>query len=189
MINTVIHESGHALMALLGGDIHEISLFVNTEGVTYTSHSSWFGGFFTSLAGYIFSSAMAFLGFWLLAKGKNKVYIGILLGFIGLNLIFWVRNFYGIFWLITFGISFILLLIKSKKVVVETVILSLASIILVESVTSAFDIMALSFMHPQAAGDATNLAKSTVIIPVQVWGVFFFVQSIWWGVLSYRMGL
>lgn len=64
IINTVIHESGHALMALFGGKVQHISLFLNTEGVTYTSHSGWFGGFLTGVSGYVFSSFFAFLAFW-----------------------------------------------------------------------------------------------------------------------------
>ena len=70
VINTVIHESGHALMALFGGNVHKISLFHNTEGVTYTSHSGWFGGFFTGIAGYVFSSFIAFLSLWFISRKR-----------------------------------------------------------------------------------------------------------------------
>lgn len=184
VVNTLVHESGHALIALIGGDVHKISLFMNTEGVTYTSHSSWFGGFFTGGAGYVASSFMAFLAFWLISRKNYKVLIGILIGLILLNVIFWVRNFYGIFWLLTFGAGFLLLLYKGSTQLVQNSLLLIASILLVESVSSAFTIQFLSFIQPHSAGDATGLAQSTVFIPAQVWGMILFAQSLlflWFG--------
>lgn len=49
VINTLIHESGHALIALFGGNVEKISLFMNSEGATYSNQSTWIGGFLTSL--------------------------------------------------------------------------------------------------------------------------------------------
>ncbi|OXT15455.1 M50 family metallopeptidase [Bacillus sp. MMSF_3328] len=188
IINTLIHESGHALVALFGGEVHHISLFANTEGVTYTRHSNWFGGVFTGAAGYVFSSFMAFIAFWLLGKKKDKVLILILLGFIILNLVFWVRNAYGIFWLISFGAGFAFLLKKGSPSLIQNILLLIASIMLVESVTSAFEIMLLSLMSPQAAGDATNLSAS-LLLPAQVFGTLFFLQAIWFCYLSIKKGI
>ncbi|MGD6877490.1 M50 family metallopeptidase [Bacillus infantis] len=188
IINTLIHESGHALVALFGGEVHHISLFANTEGVTYTRHSNWFGGVFTGAAGYVFSSFMAFIAFWLLGKKKDKVLILILLGFIILNLVFWVRNAYGIFWLISFGAGFAFLLKKGSPSLIQNVLLLIASVMLVESVTSAFEIMLLSFMSPLAAGDAANLAAST-LLPAQLFGIIFVVQALLFCYLSIKKGV
>jgi hypothetical protein len=188
VINTLVHESGHALVALLGGEVHHISLFANTEGVTYTRHSNWFGGVFTGAAGYVFSSFMAFIAFWLLGRKKDKWLILILLGFILLNLVFWVRNMYGIFWLISFGAAFVFLLRKGSPALIRNVLLLIASILLVESVSSAFEIMLLSFMSPQAAGDATNLAAS-VLLPAQIFGILFFLQAMLFCYLSIKKGV
>ncbi|WML53052.1 M50 family metallopeptidase [Neobacillus sp. PS3-12] len=35
VLNTVIHESGHAVIALFGGHIEKIALLSNSEGITY----------------------------------------------------------------------------------------------------------------------------------------------------------
>jgi hypothetical protein len=188
IINTLIHESGHALVALFGGNVETISLFMNSEGVTLSSQSTWIGSFFTSLAGYIFSSFMAFLSFWLIGKKRQTVLIDILLGFIALNLIFWVRNPYGLFWLASFGVVFLYLLIKGSHNFRNNLLLLIASIILVDSVKSAYEIMLISLLQPQSAGDALNLARLTVIIPVQLWGIFFFVQALWFCYLGLRKG-
>ncbi|HEY2421185.1 MAG TPA: M50 family metallopeptidase, partial [Neobacillus sp.] len=146
IINTLIHESGHALVALFGGHVETISLFMNSEGVTMSSQSTWVGSFFTSLAGYMFSSFMAFLSFWLICKKKETILIDILLGFIALNLIFWVRNPYGLFWLASFGIGFLFLLIKGSQYFRNNLLLLIASVILVDSVKSAYEILLISFV-------------------------------------------
>lgn len=178
VINTLIHESGHAFIALLGGNVETISLFMNSEGVTYSHQSTWIGSFFTSLAGYVFSSFMAFLSFWMIGKRMQTTLIDILLVFIALNLIFWVRNPYGLFWLASFGVMFLYLLIKGSQNFRNNLLLLIASILLVDSVKSAFEIFMISLIQPNSAGDALNLAKLTGIIPVQIWGMFFFVQAL-----------
>lgn len=189
VINTLIHESGHALIALIGGDVQKIGLFVNTEGVTYTSHTSWFGGFFTGIAGYVFSSLFAFICFWLIGKKRYKLLMFILLCFIFMNLVFWVRNFYGIFWLITFGAGFLFMIWKAPQTVNQSVLLLIAAVLLVESLTSSFEILLLSFIQPATAGDATGLAQATIIIPAQVWGIFFMLQSLWFCWFGLKKGI
>jgi hypothetical protein len=189
ILNTVIHESGHAIFSLLGGHVESISLFMDSSGVTYGTESIWILNFLTSIAGYVVSSLMAFLSFWLIRKRQYTFLIDILLGFILLNLIFWVRNPYGMFWLVSFGLIFLALLIKGSKVLINNLLLFIASVLLVESIGSAYDILIISMMHPQSAGDATNLSNLTVILPAQAWGMFFFAQSLWFCFLGYKKGL
>ncbi len=55
--------------------------------------------------------------------------------------------------------------------------LLIASVLLVESASTAYDIFIISLIQPHAAGDATNLAQLTVFIPAQEWGGFFFTTS------------
>lgn len=189
MVNTLVHESGHALIALIGGEVHHISLFMNTEGVTYTSHSSWLGGFFTGGAGYVASSLMAFLALWLIYQKKYKILIGILIGLLLMNVIFWVRNPYGIYWLLSFGAGFLLLLYKGSSELIQNCLLLIASILFVEAVSGAFTILLLSFTQPHAAGDATGLANSTLFIPAQVWGILLFAQSLFFVWLGFKRGI
>lgn len=56
---TFIHESGHALAALLTGNrVVGLSVFMNTEGLTYTTKGGMFSQLFVSSAGYL--GAMAY---------------------------------------------------------------------------------------------------------------------------------
>ena len=187
-INTLIHESGHALIALFGGKVETISLFMNSEGVTYSRQSTWLGSFLTSLAGYIFSSFMAFLSFLFIKKGKQALFIDILLVLIVLNLLFWVRNPYGLFWLASFGLLFLYLLIKGSENFRNHLLLLIAAIILVDSIKSPYEILWISFNSVNIAGDAGNLAHLTLFIPAQLWGAFFFIQALGFCYLSLRKG-
>ncbi|MBO0962857.1 M50 family metallopeptidase [Neobacillus sp. MM2021_6] len=187
VVNTLIHESGHALIALLGGKVETISLFMNSEGATVSSQSTWIGSFFTSLAGYTFASFMAFLSFLLIGRKKGTLLIDILLAFIFLNLIFWVRNPYGVFWLCSFAAAFLFLLIKGSQKVRDNLLLLIASILLVDSVQSAYEILLISVGQPQAAGDASNLAQLT-ILPAFIWGLFFFMQALWFCYFGLKRG-
>jgi hypothetical protein len=189
LINTVIHESGHAFTALFGGNVESISLFMNGDGVTHGTQSFWLINFITCAAGYIISSLMAFVSFWLIKKKKHIFFIDMLLGIVLINFILWVRNPYGLFWLASFGILFLALLIKGSQKAIHNLVLLIASILLVESVSTAYDIFIISLIQPHAAGDATNLSQLTVFIPAQVWGMVFLAQSLFFIILGFRKGL
>jgi Peptidase M50B-like len=188
VINTLLHESGHAFIALLGGNVEKITLFTNAEGATYSSQETTIGRFFTSLAGYTFASFAAFISFLLIGKKKQSLLIDILLGFIFVNLIFWVRNPYGVFWLCSFAVGFLFLLIKGTQGFRDHLLLLIASILLVDSVQSAFEIFYLSVAHPQFAGDAANLAKLTLVIPTPIWGGLFLFQALWFCYYGLKRG-
>lgn len=189
VLSTVIHESGHAFIALLGGHIEKIALLSDSEGVTYGPESGKMEGIFCSMAGYICSSFMGFASFWLIRKNRYTLLIGILLGILFINLILWVRNPFGTIWIVTFAFGFLLLLIKGKQTVINHFLLLIASILLVDSIKSAFEIFEMSIMHPKFAGDASNLSILTSFIPAQAWGIFFFVQALLFPILSLKKGL
>lgn len=178
LINTLFHEFGHALVSLLTfGRIEKIELFRSTEGTAWTANRFWIGRVLTSAAGYPFASSISLLFLYLIKEG-NYLYVFIILSFVVLfSLIFWIRNFYGFLWSISSLSLLYLLLIYGNQFFIETTLMLITSLILVESVKSAWTIMKLSFKTPLDAGDATNLWRSILFIPPQVWGVIFFLQS------------
>lgn len=187
IVNTLIHEVGHQLASIVTlGKAHQIQLFANTEGLAYSSHRFWIGRFVTTLAGYVFSSFTTAVFYYLIFKGRYDVVIYILLTILIISMIFWIRNWYGFFWVLTFSAGFIWLLWKVQIPMIEYVVLFLVSILFVESISSAFGIMYISFKMPAQAGDATNLAQITFIIPAQIWGIVFFGQSLYFGWLAMK---
>jgi len=186
MINTLIHENGHALAALLvNGKVYSIKLFHNTSGEAVTGRRGWFSSIVISYAGYTFSSVVVYICFMLLNRG---FYIVILYGFLilaSLNLLLWIRNIYGVFWLV----SFVLLcgwIIYGDQADLQTIFsYFLSCILLIQSVSSAFQIFMLSIVHRKSAGDATSLANYTRL-PAAFWGFLFFLQATYVAYIAIR---
>ena len=167
--NTLIHESGHAIMALItGGDVVKIELYSNTEGVTQNLISGKLSSILVSLSGYLSTTLGAIIMFYLIKKEKYRIlfYSITLLSII--NLIFWIRNLYGFIWIISFIILLGLIIFKKRDLIKNTVY-SLFIILLVDSTRSVLDIFYLSYKTPGDAGDASVLSNAT-LIPDLFWG-------------------
>lgn len=173
VINTFLHEVGHALMAhLLGGRVQSISLFANTEGTAVTAHSGRLSRNFTAFAGYPFASFCGFVMVWAIKNGYSSY---ILLGWCSLLIIafiLWIRNLYGFFWSASFGIMTYYVMFKNETFKVPFVYF-ITAVVVVQSVISALTIFYLSITRPDDSGDAANLARATVVIPAFVWGMVF----------------
>lgn len=174
IINTLVHELGHALMSLLlNGKVAHIQIFQDTSGVTTTKSDSKFKSILVSLAGYPFASAVAFVCFFLLSVGYTKwILVGLSAIFL-LMLIFWIRNGYGVAWVLVFTlINVALIYFWRNDTANEIVAWFYSMMILVESVWSTWVLVVLSVKTPDKAGDATNLHKFTHL-PAVIWAVLF----------------
>jgi hypothetical protein len=173
VVNTMIHETGHALMALFSsGSVLRVEYFSNTEGNALTKSSGRLGSILVSLAGYPFSSAMGLLFFYLIHSGWEVVVLYIVAGLAFINLLFFVRNRYGIFWLITFLLVTGSVLYFQQEFLLFAFPVFIAMIVMVDSLLSAVHLLLISLHTPKKAGDAKNLKKFTGI-PAFVWALLF----------------
>lgn len=159
-INTLIHENGHALVAiLLSGEVSEIKLNSNTSGLALTKTNSKMKAFLVSFSGYPIAS-MGALG--LLALSYNQDYhtgFFILISISIINLIVFVRNTYGIFWLGTFSI-FLFITNWYLPAPIALILFRFISIIaFIEGITSTFSVVINGILHPKKAGDITTMVK------------------------------
>ena len=186
VINTALHEFGHALMALLtGGSVDKIELFNDTSGTTTTRSDSKFGAFLVSLAGYPFAASVAWLAFYLIGHGAEKgLVIGLSVLFV-LMLLFWIRNWYGVVWVLLFCAVNGVLLYYGNASHLHYAALFYAAVIMAESISSSITIVVLALRDGNKAGDATNLAKLTHL-PAFLWALLFLAYTGW---VSYRMVL
>lgn len=177
--NTLVHEVSHAIMAILtGGKVDKLELFANTEGAAHHRSRYRIGKILTSFAGYPASSLTAILFIQMLIAGKyTHVLISMFL-LLTISLIFWIRNIYGVIWIVSFISLFIGLLWLDQEIINKHVVFFITAIIYIESIRTAFTILLLSWLKPHDAGDAKNLSDSTIIIPAQIWGLLFFAISI-----------
>ncbi|SDH46994.1 M50 family metallopeptidase [Alteribacillus bidgolensis] len=183
LFNTLVHESGHAVTALLtGGEVKSISLFSSTEGVAATHHHRP-GLILTSLSGYPFASILSVLFIYMVEK---EWYLGAgisLLVLLGYNLIFWVRNLFGIFWILSILTGTYLLWYQSYVDALEYLIIGISLVLWIQAFFSCWHIFLISLKTPKHAGDASVLARLT-FIPAQLWGFLFLLQ----GTLLFMIG-
>jgi hypothetical protein len=175
VLETMIHEGGHVLMALLvGTKIEKINLFSNTSGETHIHSESKWKSVFIGLAGYPFSSLMAWVAFWATGNGYNQIFVLVLCGIILLFLCFFIRNGFGIFWAVSFVAANAYLVYANKLTIIKLAAVVYADILFLSSLSSCFIILYLAFRSPNKAGDALLINKLTHI-PPQVVAVFFLI--------------
>jgi len=97
--HTLLHESGHAVAAVLtGGKNHKIELNANMSGLTITESKSGFHRFLIAVSGYPFASACAWGGVYLIVHNMSGIFIISHLVLTVLQLLLNIRNTYGIIW-------------------------------------------------------------------------------------------
>jgi hypothetical protein len=182
--NTLIHESGHALVTLFtSGNVVSIDLNSDTSGAATTESRYWLFKILIALAGYVFSSATAFLLFYLISKAKYTWVFYTFCAFALVNLIFWVRNAYGIFWLLIFSGILVWVLYYNIPNYMYATSVFFSALVLFESVFSAATVCWISMNEPSNSGDATLLRDFTYI-PAPIWGMFFLAQAVYFAYLT-----
>ena len=179
IINTGVHEFGHALMALLlDGEVHKIELFKDTSGTTVTQTKHKAAAFLISLAGYPFAVSVGWLAFYLVQNGAAMgLVLGLSILFL-LMLFFWIRNWYGALWVLLFCVLNAFLIYWKDGQYVEYVAKFYAVMLLTESVVSSLVLLVLSFRDSSKAGDATNLQNLTRV-PAAIWSLLFLAYTLW----------
>lgn len=101
---TIVHEGGHALVALLGGrKLNGIRLHSDTSGLTVsTGKASGPGMVFTLFAGYPAVSLLGLGGAWMVSFDQERVMLWILVGLLALMLLA-IRNAYGVLSIVLTG--------------------------------------------------------------------------------------
>jgi hypothetical protein len=177
--STLFHESGHAIMAILtGGKVVKIDLFSDNSGLASTMRRGWFSGLLIAAAGYPSEAITSYVFFFTLKHHWDTYLFYGLVVVVVVNLILWVRNWYGFFWLVVFTGLLALLKYINMAQAFHYFLYFIGSIIFVESIVGSLTILYLSFKQPNDAGDATALKRSTWISS-RIWGLLFFLQALY----------
>lgn len=170
-LNTLFHENGHALAAiLLSGEVIEIKLNSNTSGSALTKSQSRFRAALVTFSGYPLAIFAATGLIWLWASGNIRTGFFMLVSLAIINLIFLVRNTFGIFWLITFSVLCYLAAMHFSARLSGLFFLFIGLIGFAEAIISTAGITFLAFSNSKKAGDMTILAKLTGL-PSQLWAI------------------
>ncbi|WP_248929544.1 M50 family metallopeptidase [Paenibacillus hamazuiensis] len=178
-LDTMIHEFGHALVTLaLSGKVMYIELFVDHSGVTYSMVTKSWSLIPISLAGYATASLFAMFLFISYAEGRQRLGLQLITLIAVVCLLLFVRNQFGIFWLIGFIALNIVMLALAPRWLLHFYYLLLAFLSLEESVFGPLTLAVSAYLDPSKAGDATNLARTTGI-PAIAWGALFSLFALW----------
>lgn len=177
MLDTMIHEFGHAAATLLvSGRVLRIELYADHSGVTYSVLTSGWSQLIVSLAGYIGASLFAVALFYSYSRQKQGQGLIVITALALLSGLLFVRNGYGLTWLLIF-IAFNLLFLVIGGRISRFYYLLLAFLCLEESVMAPLTLLLLAVSSPGSAGDAANLAALTGV-PALVWGLLFLVIAL-----------
>ncbi len=116
----ILHEVSHGLMAVItGGQIERIEIDYRVGGVCYFRGGNLF---LTASAGYLGSIFWGGLILILAAKTKYDNIMGMITGaFLVILSIFYVRNMFGFFFTLLFGIILIIISYKASNYVLDLV--------------------------------------------------------------------
>lgn len=178
-IDTMVHEFGHAVVTLaLSGKVMYIELYANHSGVTYSAISKAWAIIPVALAGYITASLFAWFLFSAYSKGKQRLGLQVMIALSALSLVLFVRNGFGIMFLVGFIALTIIVLALTPKWLRDFYYLLLAFLCLEESVFGPFSLIVYAFQNSRNAGDASNLAIHTGV-PAIVWAIGFTLFALW----------
>lgn len=178
MANTLTHEIGHVLMALcMRGGVRKIELFPTTAGLATTLSPNWFSSVMIGIAGYPFASLVAAASAYTFANWKIETFLLVIMVTLGVSVLIWVRNLFGVVWTLAFFSTSTFAYLYSESSFAYYYGLFIVIILLTESVRSSFVILTISYRNKEQAGDAQALARLTKI-PTLIWGLLFFIQSI-----------
>ncbi|NOU98205.1 M50 family peptidase [Paenibacillus sp. LMG 31456] len=178
-LDTMIHEFGHAVVTLVfSGQVMYIELFANHSGVTYSRVMDNWTQIPISLAGYMTASLFAVFLFKMRAIDKHRLGLQVITLLAIVSLVLFVRNEFGVIWLIGFIALNIIMLSLMPRWLSDFYYLLLAFLTLEESVLGPISLILYSLENSGAAGDATNLSRITMI-PALGWSVLFTLFSLW----------
>lgn len=170
-VNTLFHENGHALSAmLLSGEVNRIELKIDTSGTALTKTPSAIRAMLVAFSGYPFATLCAALFLWLSGSGYEKTGLLILISLALINLILFVRNSYGIIWLLTFSGIILLVNWLNLPFLTKIFFLCISQIVFAEAIISTLVVLYLGLTRPKKAGDVTILARLSHI-PAAIWAI------------------
>ncbi len=184
ILSTWFHEIGHSLAALLlGGEVVKIEIFYDGSGVAYHTNTSIWGNFgralvalsgplFPPIVGYFFISTST-------TKKLSKLMIFILSVTIIFSVIFWVRNFFGVFFLLLISLFLVYTTLTQR----ETFLVVVSRIIGVQAFISVYLSIGYLFstsgiVNQSSFASDTEIVAQNLLLPNWFWGTLIIVITL-----------
>lgn len=111
---TAVHESGHAIVALLvGRKVTAIHLRPDSSGVTiHYGPGGWLRRMMTAGAGYPAPGLLGLVGAWLVEHHQLQLWLVVLLVLGVVNVVVWIRNAFGLLVMTAWVVGFVWLIAR-----------------------------------------------------------------------------
>lgn len=175
---TVVHEGGHALMAIVWGRrVSGIKLHSDTSGVMISSGKPWgLGVIFTTAAGYTAPAALGLFLAYLSSEGRS--FLALVLLSLSLVLVFLsIRNLWGIVVTVPLTVGFYFLLQLNESAQTFAVV-AVAAFLTVASTRPIIELQKARRAGQGEDSDADQLQRLTLVIPGLLWVGFFLAFSL-----------
>ena len=174
---TVVHEAGHAVVAVLvGRRLQGIRLHADTSGVTVSRGRPTGPGMVATLAaGYLAPAAVGVGAALLLASGRGVLMLWLILLLL-VALLVWVRNWYGALTLVLIGAGIGLLTWYAEPEVQAVVAYLVAWLLLLAAPRPVLELLTAGRSRSRSS-DPDQLARLTHL-PAPVWCVLMLVANL-----------
>lgn len=186
---TLVHEAGHALVAVLTGRrLSGIRLHRDTSGLTTSVGRPHGPGMVaTAAAGYLAPTVLGLLVLWLASSGRTAWALWLALGVLGAMTLF-IRNAFGLGVVALAGAAVALLVWRTDAEVQTFAAVAVATFLLVGGPRTTIELWGTRRRSRTRTSDADVLARLTRV-PAGVWNVLFVlltVAALWpaWQVLD-----
>lgn len=203
---TLIHESGHALVAFLtGGSVQSLTIAADGSGLVYSSSSSLLGQIFTSSAGYVGTMVFGVFLLYLIRKNisPNKILFGSGVFILVISLVFGLLSpifnflslqvgFGSVAFTLVVALALTAALFALAKFANERTARWVTGFLAVQCLLNAIsDLKTVFFINAPMVGadmqnDASNMANATGI-PAFFWVIIWIVISLGLLFVGFRM--
>lgn len=176
---TLVHEAGHALVAVVTGRrLSGIRLHRDTSGLTTSIGRPHGPGMVaTAAAGYLAPSALGLGGAWLVHLGRTEWTLWISLAVLAAMLVF-IRNWFGLLVVLLAGLVVAALIWRTTEDVQELAALTFAWLLLVGGPRASVELWVTRRRSRARTSDADVLARLTRV-PAAVWnGLFVLLTTV-----------
>ncbi|WP_392508388.1 M50 family metallopeptidase [Naumannella halotolerans] len=169
ILTTVVHEAGHAVVAMLvGRRLQGIRLHSDTSGLTVSKGRPRGPGMIaTLLAGYPAPAIFGLVAAWVLSQGYAVALLWGSLLVLAL-MVLWIRNFYGLLVIAVLGVGIGLASWYLQPADQSLIAFMLTWLLLLSAPRASMELL----RRPSANSDAGQLARLTRV-PAGVWSTVF----------------
>lgn len=156
------------------GKSNKIKLYNNGSGETTSMFHSKIQKVMIVYIGYTGTLLLAMGLFYLLSLNQFHFVLYFFIGLLVISVLLWIRNLFGVIWAVSFAALLALPLYFRNELAIMHISIFLSSLILVQAIINAFQVIRQSFKTGEKPGALAKIAR----IPAIICGVALLGQSL-----------